>query len=163
MKLKAVIILIAVAVAVAGAAFIFLIPSSNLREENQALRLQIDQAAELQADNDRLSNFLAQTKSSQSLPKEQMSELLRLRGEIGTLRRLTNEIGKLQAANERLLAASKARSNGPWVAGLEAAHGLTDIGPMIRITNPDFQPSHSLGGITNITWDPSVITNSPGQ
>jgi len=64
----------------------------TLREENQALRLQMGAMTSLQAENDRLSNLLAQANSSQARPDY---ELLRLRGEVGLLRRQTNEMGKL--------------------------------------------------------------------
>jgi hypothetical protein len=120
-----------IGLAVAGVASFYLIQPSNLREENQALRLQIEQGSELQAEHQRLSDLIDQTKSSQTLPKEQMSELIRLRGEVGGLRRLTSEMVKLQADNERLIAASKARA-----------------------TNPDLQPSHSLAVNTNQAPDP---------
>jgi hypothetical protein len=69
------------------------------REENQALRQQIDQLAKLDAENDRLSNLVAR---AQSTDDDQLHELLRLRGEVGSLRRQTNELGKLQSENQRL-------------------------------------------------------------
>src|SRR5438309_2064300 len=54
----------------------------KLREENQSLRQQVEG---LTAENDRLSNLLTQASRSGSLPKEQLSELMKLRGEIGLL------------------------------------------------------------------------------
>jgi hypothetical protein len=58
----------------------------RLEEENQALRQQLDPMAELVAENERLSNLVAQASSSQPLSEEQLRELLRLRGEVVTLR-----------------------------------------------------------------------------
>ena len=47
----------------------------KLRQENEALKQQVQQAEQLAAENERLSNEVAQAKSS--LPKEQMDELLK--------------------------------------------------------------------------------------
>ncbi|PYJ95918.1 MAG: hypothetical protein DME23_22290 [Verrucomicrobia bacterium] len=69
----------------------------KLSMENQSLRQQAGQLAKLQAENGHLSNLLAQAKSS-LLSKEQLSELMRLRGEVGMLRRKTNALGKLRSA-----------------------------------------------------------------
>jgi prepilin-type processing-associated H-X9-DG protein len=74
----------------------------KLRAEDESLRQQI---AQLKADNENLSNAAAQAKSSQSLPDEQFTELLKLRGEVGVLRRQTNELGKLRQENQQLQAA----------------------------------------------------------
>jgi len=54
----------------------------QLEEENQGLRQQVDQMAELVAENERLSNLVAQASQSRPLSEDQMRELLRLRGEI---------------------------------------------------------------------------------
>src|ERR1039458_9172750 len=58
----------------------------RLGEENRALRRQLDQMDGLIADNERLSNLVAQASGSQSLTDDQLRELLRLRGEAGGLR-----------------------------------------------------------------------------
>ena len=58
----------------------------RLGQENVALRQQLGRLAGLVAENERLSNILAQAKSPQSLPDERLKELLRLRGEAGVLR-----------------------------------------------------------------------------
>jgi RNA polymerase sigma factor (sigma-70 family) len=50
----------------------------KLRAENQALRQQADELLRLQAENERLSQTLASSNSSEPLPKEQFSELLKL-------------------------------------------------------------------------------------
>jgi RNA polymerase sigma factor (sigma-70 family) len=86
------------ALVVAGAAATLVIQhqaQTKLREENQSLRQQMDQ---LQVENERLSNSVAQANSSSSRPDDQLTELLRLRGEVRLLRQRTNELGKLQAA-----------------------------------------------------------------
>jgi outer membrane translocation and assembly module TamA len=75
---------------------------ARLREENEALREQASQLAQVAAENENLSNLVAQTKGSESLSREQMSELLRLRGEVGRLRREGKELQALLAENRQL-------------------------------------------------------------
>lgn len=57
---------------------------SRLLKENQSLRQQAAQLPQLAADNERLTNELAQAKNSEVVSREQVRELLRLRGEVGT-------------------------------------------------------------------------------
>jgi hypothetical protein len=93
---------IAMLVVVGMAAFLVIQQQSKLREENRSLRQQIDQLAPLQAENEHLSNLLAQANNTQTLPSAQIIELLKLRGEVGSLRTQTNELGRLQSENQRL-------------------------------------------------------------
>lgn len=69
------------------------------RGESEALRQQM---ASLAADNESLSNRLAQTTPASSLADDQFHELLRLRGEVGRLRQQTNVVGRLEEENRRL-------------------------------------------------------------
>ena len=69
---------------------------AKLREENQVLRQQVSQLAQAAAENERLSNLLAQAKSPASLSREQASELLKLRGEVGVFRRQNAELHAAQ-------------------------------------------------------------------
>jgi RNA polymerase sigma factor (sigma-70 family) len=64
----------------------------KLRDENQALRRQLDSA---QTSNASSPEPVAQATSSQTLPDDQFKELLRLRGEVGVLRRQTNDLAKM--------------------------------------------------------------------
>ena len=73
---------------------------TRLRAENQSLRQRVD---DLAGENARLSNPGAPANSSQ-LSKDQLSELMKLRGEVGLLRRQTNELGRLWEENRRLQA-----------------------------------------------------------
>jgi RNA polymerase sigma factor (sigma-70 family) len=59
---------------------------ARLREENQALREQTSHLAQMATENEHLSTPVARAKSAESLPREQMSELLRLRDEATRLR-----------------------------------------------------------------------------
>src|SRR6266404_5192901 len=69
------------------------------QQENQSLREQVGQIA---TENERLSNELAQAKPPPALTSDQLNELLRLRGEVGTLRREQKEMEKLREDNRRL-------------------------------------------------------------
>lgn len=66
---------------------------TKLREENQALRAQAQQVEILNTENTRLSNLLAKASRPAATPpkKEEFSELMKLRGEVGTLRKTANE------------------------------------------------------------------------
>lgn len=65
---------------------------SKLREANESLRQQSEQFATLSAENERLSNLLA--KANSPVAPEELSELLKLRGEVGGLRRQLAEAAK---------------------------------------------------------------------
>src|ERR1019366_4483877 len=71
----------------------------RLGEENTALQQQLEQMGGLFAENERLSNLVAQAKSSQSLPDERLKELLQLRGEVGVLRQQGKELESLREEN----------------------------------------------------------------
>ena len=74
----------AIVVAAVATAFVLLNQApKNLRAENELLRQQI---AQLQTDNESLSNQLATAGNSKSLSDEQFNELLKLRGEVTRLR-----------------------------------------------------------------------------
>jgi RNA polymerase sigma factor (sigma-70 family) len=91
---------------VAGVATAFVIQHQTrekLRAENGALTQQI---AQLQTDNENLSNHLATIGDSKKLSDEQFNELLKLRGEVGLLRQQTNELGKLREENHQLHASA---------------------------------------------------------
>jgi hypothetical protein len=97
---------VVVAVVIAGVAAPLAVRHSaqvKWREQDELLRQQTGRWAELSAENQRLSNLVAQAESA-SLSKEQFLELLRLRGELGQLRQTVSEIAKLRATNQQLLA-----------------------------------------------------------
>jgi RNA polymerase sigma factor (sigma-70 family) len=96
--------LIAATLVVAGVATPLAIQhqgQAKLREENQLLRRQADDLARLSAENARLSRLLTEATNPQTLPKDQFSELLKLRGEVGGLRRQTNELANALVSNQR--------------------------------------------------------------
>jgi hypothetical protein len=69
---------------------------SALREENRALTQQVQALAELQADNETLSNRLAQAGLAAEATR---SDMARLRGEVTRLRGMTNELAGLRQQN----------------------------------------------------------------
>jgi hypothetical protein len=73
----------------------------DLEEENEALRQQVDQMGALVAENERLSNLVAQASQAQSLPEDQLRELLRLRGEVSALRRQGKAIASPHIENRQ--------------------------------------------------------------
>jgi RNA polymerase sigma factor (sigma-70 family) len=72
---------------------------NTLRGENQSLQQQI---AQLKTDNANFSNPLANVGDSKKLPDDQFNELLKLRGEVGVLRRQVAGLGKLREENQQL-------------------------------------------------------------
>jgi RNA polymerase sigma factor (sigma-70 family) len=83
---------------------------AELRETRAALRHRTDEAADQAAETERLSNLLAQANSARQLDSGQGAELLRLRSEVGSLRRQTNDLARLQSDNARLRAAAASRA-----------------------------------------------------
>jgi RNA polymerase sigma factor (sigma-70 family) len=104
------------AVVIAGAATSLVVQHQNelnLRQENRALRQQI---AQLQTDHASLSNRAAQAEGSRSLSSDRLRELLRLRNEVGSLRRHVRELDQAAAAGAARASASArqaASSAGP--------------------------------------------------
>jgi hypothetical protein len=70
---------------------------ARLREENGALQEQVQQVNNLRGENEKLAGQLSNARQSQSLSKAQLSELLRLRGEVGPLRRDSQDLARLRA------------------------------------------------------------------
>jgi RNA polymerase sigma factor (sigma-70 family) len=91
-------------IAIAGVATPLVIQNrseARLHQENQLLRRQIDELAQMATENERLSNQVAQASSSQA---DLLRELLRLRGEVGPLRQQSKELASLQENNRQLRA-----------------------------------------------------------
>jgi RNA polymerase sigma factor (sigma-70 family) len=112
------------ALVVVGATTAFVIQNQTqekLRAENGALTQQI---AQLQSDSANLSNRLAEIGDAKKLSDEQFNELLRLRGEVGVLRRQTNELGKLQEENQQL---ASALERGGSLSASKPAPNLTEL------------------------------------
>ena len=84
------------------------------REQSELLREQAGRLNGLSAENQRLSNLVAQAKGP-SPANGPHRELLKLRGEIGVLRQIAGEVDDLRATNQQLKAA-EANSARAWPA-----------------------------------------------
>jgi hypothetical protein len=107
------------AIALAGVATPLVIhykAQAKLRDGEAALRQQNDQLAQLAADNERLSNLVAHANNSTA--QDQSRELLKLRGEVGVLKR------QLAAAVSAQQRAKGAQSN----AAVDPAEQQKQIG-----------------------------------
>ena len=100
-KLKSAIITM-IAVAAIGTGIYEAGRASHLRGQVQMLRQQqgllVEQMAQLKSNDTVLSNRLAQAKAARSLSTDRLRELLRLRGEVGALRRQQRELERTVAA-----------------------------------------------------------------
>jgi RNA polymerase sigma factor (sigma-70 family) len=132
------------ALVVAGAATALVVQhqaQTKLRDQSESLRQQI---AQLQANNESLSNRLAATadakpSSFQSLPDGQSTELLKLRGEVGVLQRQASEASqKAQVAEQKLATAlsAKAQFASHQSAAINAAK---QIGLAMRVFSVDHE------------------------
>lgn len=80
--------------------------TARVLAENQALKAEADLVAKLKAENERLAGEAARTRAAPATNNnEQLRELMRLRGEVGTLRQTTREA----------VAAADAKENPPSV------------------------------------------------
>jgi len=79
-----------------------------LREENQSLQEQARQAGDLRGENEKLA---AQLAAAQELSKTQLSELLRLRGQVALFRATETQLAKVQAENRQLQAQAQKGSD----------------------------------------------------
>jgi len=93
------------AVAIAGVATPLVVQQraqSRLSDRNAELGRQIDQLAH---ENARLSNLVARAAETRTLSQDQLRELMKLRGEVGLLRKQTNELDTLRQDIRRLQSA----------------------------------------------------------
>jgi hypothetical protein len=91
--------------------------SLKLNEDNDRLRQQLSQVDQLSAENQRLSNLVAEANGSVSPPNragerspmadEPAKDLLRLRGEVEALQQQNKEIQKLRANTREVRAAAE--------------------------------------------------------
>ena len=65
---------------------------TRLRDENRSLQDQARQGKVFREENEKLPSQLLAARKVQTLNKAQMTELLRLRGEVGPLRRDSQEL-----------------------------------------------------------------------
>jgi hypothetical protein len=77
---------------------------ARLNKQNERMSQQSGQLIQMSDENEHLSNLISRVKSSQTLSKEQLTELLRLRNEVGQLRESGTFKAQLQETNAQLRA-----------------------------------------------------------
>ena len=99
-KLKAALITVIIGAGVATPLMLQHQAQTRLRQENQVLREELKQQAALAAENQRLSDLIARQAhdNTQGLPNSQLTELLRLRSEVGRLRDEARKFTRLKTA-----------------------------------------------------------------
>jgi hypothetical protein len=141
------------ALIVAGATTAFVIQhqtQKKLRAGNESLHQQIVQ---LQTDNESFSNRLTAAGDSKKLPDEQFNELLKLRGEVGVLRRQASDAQEqMEAANQKAQAAEEKLATTLSVQAkfkaqeIETVNDMKMLGLAERIYATDFdQMTNELG------------------
>ena len=158
------------ALVVAGTATALVIQhqaQEKLRAEDELLRQQI---AQLKTDNANLSNRVPAKSNSESLPNDQFNELLKLRGEVGVLRRqleLKNAKVVQQATSSGEIMGT-AHKSGSYIAkgqlvnaGFDTPEAATETylhaiwsGDFQQLTNA--QSAHLLAGL-------NALNDSKGQ
>ena len=150
MRAKGIILSVLCATAAVGAAIWLAVghqPRLRLGEENKALRQQLDQLAGLASENERLSNVVAQANRSQSLPDDQLRELLRLRGEVGVLRQQGKELETLRNENRQARAA------------LESSLKTQSVGTAAGPATADYWPRDSWAFVGYASPDAALQSN----
>jgi RNA polymerase sigma factor (sigma-70 family) len=94
--------------------------ASRLRDENQSLH---QQTAQLKSDNENLSNRVSLANQSPSLSSERLRELLKLRGEVGVLRRQQHEL-------EQAVTTAQSKTTGP------TGQPASDVTPQTNLPAP---------------------------
>ena len=122
---------------------------ARLRNQDEALRQQRDQLAKLRETNPKLSNQFAQPKSSQLLPNDQLSELLKLRGEVGLLRNRAQELTKIAAIREEEALLSRDQL---WPARVNRLKQWLEENPSEKI--PELQFVDDVNWMNTIYPDP---------
>jgi RNA polymerase sigma factor (sigma-70 family) len=125
------------ALVVAGAATAFVVQhqaQEKLRADNAALAQQILQ---LQTDNESLSNRLTGAEDSKKLPENPNNELLKLRDEVGVLRRQTDEASqKAQVAEQKLATFLSAQAQFKTHQD-NAINAMKEVGLAMRVYSND--------------------------
>jgi RNA polymerase sigma factor (sigma-70 family) len=163
------------AIVVAGAVTAFVVQQQNqtkLRGENESLQQQI---AQLQADNASLSNRIAIIGEASQLPAEQFDELLKLRGEVGVLRRQLDEANeKNRALQNANVAMADASTNSPvrqihikarfFAMPKDVLAGLGNLNGIFTSENASkvLQEVETRNGV-ELLAEPEVVTTSGRQ
>ena len=107
---------------------------SRLRDENAALRQQVNELSPLAAESERLSNLLTRATNAQSDSTTPSQELLRLRAEVARLRTDAQELARSKAENQGGSTEAAAKS---WLARVDQLKQRLETVPSAKI--PEFQ------------------------
>ncbi len=122
---------------------------AKLVQENKALHLELTPLDEVVAENQRLSNLVAQVNTESSQPTQglemlsttdgQKQEILRLRGEVQVLRQQAKELQALRE-DTRFVRAALNRRPGGQNTGLPAttSNGMTASGSQLEILQAEY-------------------------
>jgi hypothetical protein len=131
----------------------------TLDQQNGALRERLSQMDQVIAENQRLSNLVAQASGPPSLPSERseapsgtddrLQELVHLRGEVEVLRQQSKEIETLREDTRQ---ARAVQNNGPVTpsAGQAAgmSSGMTTNGPGLQILSAEYWTENARLDVT---------------
>lgn len=149
MKIQLGILLVVVLVCLAVPVAVWHRAQAHWRDKNALLHRQTERLKRLLAENQRLSNRLAQAKAPDALTQKQFEELLQLRGEYAPLRQAAAEADRLRAANKRLEVA-RARARAEARTTLPAAGKVQAYWPKALLTFAGY--SNPLSGLKTALW-----------
>ena len=131
------------------------------RERTALLQQQAERFAELSAENKRLSDLVAQTRST-SLSSDEFRELMKLRGQIGQLRQDGSELATHQAMHQHRLSPSES-SEPTSVPPLPDLQTVQAYWPKAELTFAGY--ANSLSALQTTLWamtrnDPNALAAS---
>jgi RNA polymerase sigma factor (sigma-70 family) len=113
---------------------------TRLRDEDEAIRQRNDQLGALQPENERLSNLAAQTASPTLPAAGQLSELLKVRGEVARLRTEVQRLTKIATFREEI---AQLPLNKVWPARANRLKQWLEEHPSEKVPELDRLPDRS--------------------
>ena len=115
---------------------------ARLHDQEEAARQQTAQLAKLRQENDGLSNRLAQTIASAALSQDQRNELLKLRSEVGLLRKQAQELAQSKAGNSTSGKVLLASTEKLWATRVDQLKEWLEDNPSEKIVELQFLTDH---------------------
>lgn len=113
---------------------------ARIRNQNEVLRQQTQRLDQLQPENARLSNVMAQATSTPGLSRDQLGELLRLRGEVGRLRVEVKKLTDLAAFRQKI---SQLPLDQVWPARVDRLKQWLEEHPSEKVPELAFLPART--------------------
>jgi RNA polymerase sigma factor (sigma-70 family) len=152
------------ALVVAGAATAFVIQHQTQEKLHANNAILSQQLAQLQTDNESLSNRLADAEDSKKLSENPNNELLKLRGEVGVLRRQAEEANeKTQIAEQKLTATLSVKAQFE-AHQAEIVNAAKILGLQMRVYANDHDnqfPTNSLDELAADFGETNLLQNIP--